>query len=242
MSSVVTSSPDPRRIATPSWFDLRLVLGVVLVLASVLIGASVVSRASDTDGVVVATHDLSAGTILRGADVRVVQVQLPHEGRAAYLADPDDAVGRTLDRAVERGSLLPGAAVTEAPPRTTLTVPFTAGTAPALHAGQRIEIWLSTPRCAFVVLLPEVTVQSVRAGDSGSFSDAGSGQNVVISVEPQLAPRVVSAQSIEDARLSAGVLVGGRASGAPSIGAPAGSSAAPAMGGLPADLAACAGS
>ena len=57
---MVATSPSPRRITTPRWFDLRLVLGVVLVLAAVALGAALFSRAGDTAPVVTATHDLFA--------------------------------------------------------------------------------------------------------------------------------------------------------------------------------------
>ncbi|GAB2487935.1 SAF domain-containing protein [Jatrophihabitans fulvus] len=245
MTDIPGASPEPRRVATPRWLDLRLVLGVVLVLGSVLLGATLVSRAGDTQGVVTVTRDLAAGTTLRAGDLRVRQVQLPDDDRARYLADVDAAVGRTLRHGVRADELLPAGAVTTAPERTTVTVALAAGAAPDLRAGQRIRLWLSTPACAFVVLLPDVTVQAVRDGGDGSFAASGDGQNVVISVEPSLAPRVVAAQSIDDAQVRAGVLEGGpqepSASGAPSSGGP--SSGAPSSaGGLPADLAACAGS
>lgn len=65
---VTTTSPVPRRLRTPSWFDLRLVVGVVLVLGSVAAGAVVVSRADATRPMLVAVHDLAAGTVLRETD------------------------------------------------------------------------------------------------------------------------------------------------------------------------------
>jgi hypothetical protein len=239
MSGVAVPSPAPRRIATPSWLDLRLVLGVVLVLASVLIGATIVSSASDTSATVAATRDLAAGTVLRSDDLEIAQVQLPGPAKRAYLGKLDDAVGKKLDRAVARGELVPSAAVAEVDARTTVTVPFAAGNAPELHTGQRIEVWVSTasPSCSAVVLLPDVTVQEVRSDDGGSFSTGTGGQNVVISVDPALAPRVVAALAIDQAQIRAGVLVGAHAASLPSQSRSAGSSPAP--GNLPDDLAAC---
>ncbi len=64
MSGVVTSSPTPRRVATPSWLDRRLLLGVALVLASVVIGARVVGAADDTTRMLSVRRDLAAGTLL----------------------------------------------------------------------------------------------------------------------------------------------------------------------------------
>jgi hypothetical protein len=231
---VVAPSPEPRRIATPRWLDLRLVVGVVLVLAAVLVGATVVSRARHTHSIVAARHDLAAGTVLRAADLERVDVQLPDDGKGVYLARVDDAVGRTLDRAVTSGELVPAAAVASARPGTTVTVPFAAGAAPDLRTGQRIKVWVSSSSCASVVLLPDVTVQSVRKGN-GSLSSTSDGQDVVIAVQPDQADRVIAALAIDGAQIRAGVLVGEGPSAASSSAAPS-----PVAGQLPSDLAACA--
>src|SRR5690242_18272521 len=98
MTGVTPSSPPPRRVATPRWLDLRMVLGVVLVLGAVSIGAVVVSRAGDTHGVIAATRDLAAGTRLTSGDLTVVQVRLPDDGRGLYLGEQTkigDLVGLT---------------------------------------------------------------------------------------------------------------------------------------------------
>src|SRR3954452_22866223 len=42
------AGPTPRRVRPPRWLDLRLVLGVLLVLGSVLLGARVVTAADAT--------------------------------------------------------------------------------------------------------------------------------------------------------------------------------------------------
>lgn len=243
MSGVaVPSSPEPRRIATPSWLDLRLVLGVTLVLVSVVVGAVVVSGASDTHATVTATRDLAAGTILHADDLEVSQVQLSDDGRRVYLSDVRGAIGKQLDRPVSRGELVPAAAVAEVAARTTVTVPFASGAAPDLHAGQRIEVWVSTETCSSVVLLPDVTVQSARADTTGSFGTGSDGQNVIISVERDLAHRVIAALAIDKAQIRAGVLVGGAAPSSAGPSAVAGAPDSARDGGLPDDLAACAGS
>jgi hypothetical protein len=203
-------SPRPRRIAAPSWLDLRLVLGVVLVLASVLIGARVVSGARTTYPTVAARRDLAAGTVLTAADLRLAQVRLPDSGRAVYLRRVDDAVGKQLARPLGAGELLPAAAVAAVRPQTTVTIPLAAGAAPQLHKGQRVELWVSAAGCSSLVLLPDVTVQAVHADDGGSFAGGAGGQNVVISVAPDLAERVVAALAIEEVKIRAGVLSGHR--------------------------------
>lgn len=208
MSRVEFRSPTPRRISAPRWLDLRLVFGVVLVLAAVLIGATVVSKARHTDHELAVTHDLAAGTRLRAADLREVDTQLPDDVKPGYLDDASQAVGKVLGRPLSAGELVPASVLTAATPHTTVSVPFAADAAPTLTRGQRIVVWLSTPACPSVVLLPDVTVQDVRTGDSGGFSSSGDAQDVVVSVAPDLAQRVVAALAIDNATIRAGVLTG----------------------------------
>src|SRR5664279_904455 len=202
-------SPTPRRVSKPRWLDLRLVLGIALVLAAVLVGAKVVSSARQTGKQVAVTRALAAGTVLRAADLQVVDVRLPDRVTSAhvYVSDRTRAIGKMLDRSLANRELLPAAALGDAPGRTTLSVPFGADSAPRLRRGQRIVVWLSTKSCPSAVLLLDVTVQDVHAADAGSFA-SGNGQDVVLSVAPELAQRVVGALAIENATIRAGVLTG----------------------------------
>src|SRR3954453_24160946 len=120
MSGVELQSPPPRRVAKPRWLDLRLILGIVLVLAAVLLGAVVVSRARHTDRAVAVTRDLAAGTTLRAEDVHLVDAQLPD--RDAYVGDTGDAIGKLLTRPLSEGELLPATALGAQPAATTVTI------------------------------------------------------------------------------------------------------------------------
>jgi hypothetical protein len=166
---------------------------------------------------------------LTSDDLTLARVWLPHHGAGVYLPDVGAAVGKRLSRPVSAGELLPTAALGNVLARTTVTVPLEAGAAPDLHKGERIELWVSTGSCASAVLLRDVTIQAVRTDGAGAFGSAGEGQDVVISVSPPLADRVIQALALDEAKLRAGVLVG------PSP--ERGTGADP---GLP-DLAACAG-
>jgi hypothetical protein len=189
----------------PSWLDLRLVLGLALVLASILLGASVVAGARHTSAALAARRDLAAGTVLAADDLAVVQVRLPSSG--IYPNALPAVVGRQLVRPIQAGELLARGALDTTGERTTVTVPLAAAAAPDLHKGDRIELWLSGGRCAATVLLPEVTVQAVHA-DAGDLGAGSAGQDVVVSVPPELAERVITALALEDAQLRAGVLTG----------------------------------
>jgi hypothetical protein len=184
-----------------------LVAGVVLVLVSVIAGARIVSGADQRLRVVVLTHDLQAGSRLTVADLDYARAQLPSRGQSLYVDDFSSAIGKQLNQAVGRGEFLARSAIGVPAAAVTVVVPLAAGAAPRLAAGQRVEVWLSTAACPAVVLLSDVTVQSVRAGEASSFGPAG-GQTVVVSVEPALAQRVIEALALDGAVLRAGELNG----------------------------------
>jgi hypothetical protein len=183
-------------------------LGVLLVLGSVLLGARVVASARNTYPRLAATRDLAAGTVLTSRDVAVAQVRLAGGGSGVYVADLVDAIGKQLSRPLSAGELVPRGALDVPAAQTTVTVPLDSGAAPDLRRGERIEMWLSTTACPSVVLLRDVPVQAVHADSGGSFATGGDAQDVVISLPPALADRVVQALAYDGAKLRAGVLAG----------------------------------
>ena len=106
--------PQPRRVRPPRWLDLRLVLGVLLVLGSVLLGARVVTAADATVPVWAAAADLAPGTVLSDADLVAVSVRLDDVAQS-YLATSTRPGGRVLARAVRAGSCCPAARSTPRP-------------------------------------------------------------------------------------------------------------------------------
>ena len=99
--------PTAARLQRPSWRDVRLVVGVVLVLLAVTLGAVVVAAADDTTPVYAATAGLVPGQAVTQQDVRRVDVQLGAD-RAAYVAADHDIGPDTFAlREVRAGELLP---------------------------------------------------------------------------------------------------------------------------------------
>src|SRR3954470_16006957 len=72
----VLPGPVPRRVRPPRWLDLRLVLGALLVLGSVLLGVRGVAGAVCTLPGRAAAGDLAAGTALTADDLVAVDVRL----------------------------------------------------------------------------------------------------------------------------------------------------------------------
>jgi hypothetical protein len=155
----------PRRVRPPRWLDLRLVLGVLLVLGSVLLGARVVSAAATTVPVWAAAGDLAAGTVLTGDDLVTVDVRLD-DSAGAYLAGSTRPAGRTLSRAVSHGELLPRTALASAASAVQVALPVQAGFVPPdLRRGQLVDVYAvsSAPAAASAASSP-ATSSSTTAG------------------------------------------------------------------------------
>jgi flagella basal body P-ring formation protein FlgA len=101
----VPGSPSASRLATPTWLDNRLVLGVLLVLVSVLVGAKVLAGADSSQQVWSTTHDLAPGTVIASGDVELSKVRL-FGASGRYLAGPVP-VGYVVVRNVGSHELLP---------------------------------------------------------------------------------------------------------------------------------------
>ena len=192
---------------SPSWLDPRLILGVVLVLGSVALGAVLVSRADSSEAVIAVSHDLAAGTVLTASDVHTTRVRLASSG-ALYLRVSSSAIGQTTIVALGAGQLLPRSALgPTALDETTLTVPVLPENAPQIKRGQRITVWVSTQYCQAVLVIGDIVVQDVRQAGTGALS-ATSDESLVVRAPAALAQRVVTALGLDNATLRVGVLGG----------------------------------
>lgn len=200
------ASPTPRRTRRPRWLDLRLVVGVVLVVASVLLGATLFARAGRTSAVWALTRDLQSGAVLSAEDLRPADVRLPASG--SYVAASEAVVGQRLQRAVSQGELLPRGALgsDRGADLLTVTIPFEPSDVPAVTRGDRITVWVSTRTCASVEVVDGVAVQAVS--EPGGALASRDSVDVVVSVAPGVADRIVTALALDGATLRAGVRTG----------------------------------
>jgi hypothetical protein len=200
--SEVLPGPTPRRVRPPRWLDLRLVLGVLLVLGSVLLGARVVSAADSTVPVWAAAGDLAAGTELTADDVVAVEVRLD-AAADAYLSTGTRPEGRTLARAVGNGELLPRSALEEPARLVQLALPVQAGyVPPALDRGQLVDVYaVADPAVGatgvadggVTVVVRRATVQAISGRSEGMLSTPTTTVQVVIAVPAARAPDVLAA-------------------------------------------------
>ena len=211
--------PTPRRVRPPRWLDLRLVLGVLLVLASVLLGARVVSAADATVPVWAASGDLAAGTVLTADDLVAADVRLDDAARA-YLSTGTRPEGRTLARAVNGGELLPRSALEDPSALVQLALPVQAGyVPPGLERGRLVDVYAIDDAASAAATSPTSTrsateagtgpgvtpvvrnapVQAVSGRSQGVLSTPTTTVQVVVSVSADRAPAVLGV--IGDRRL-----------------------------------------
>ena len=200
------AGPAPRRVRPPRWLDLRLVLGVLLVLGSVLLGARVVTASATTTPVWAAAGDLAAGTALSADDLVAVDVRLD-DSAGAYLSTSTRPAGRTLSRPVRSGELLPRAALDTVGGTVQLALPVQAGYVPPdLHRGQLVDVYAvpsgTTPAAVapgdasgttVTTVVTGATVQAVSGRAQGVLSTATTTVQVVIAVAADRAPTVLAA-------------------------------------------------
>ncbi|MGR6965870.1 SAF domain-containing protein [Geodermatophilus sp. URMC 61] len=192
----------PRRVRPPRWLDLRLVLGVLLVLGSVLLGARVVAAADATVPVWSAAGDLAAGTVLTAGDLVAVDVRLD-DVAGAYLATGTRPEGRTLARAVRSGELLPRTALEEPAELVQLALPVQAGyVPPGLDRGQVVDVYAVADPAAgatgagdgsVALVVAAAPVQAISGRTEGVLSTATTTVQVVVSVPADQAPAVLGA-------------------------------------------------
>ncbi|MBC7558833.1 MAG: hypothetical protein H7270_05635 [Dermatophilaceae bacterium] len=137
--------PTAGRLHKPSWRDTRLVVGVVLVLLSVTVGAKAFAAADDTVPMYAAAASLVPGQPVTQRDVRRVDVQLGVDRHWYVAADHDIAPDTFALRDVRPGELLPQSALgtRSANDLKPVSVLVDAGAAAQLAAGSIVDVWVN---------------------------------------------------------------------------------------------------
>jgi hypothetical protein len=106
-------APPALRGHRPGWRDPRLWIGIVLVAASVVVGARVLAAADDTVQVWAAADDLGAGQRVEADDLVAQRVRFADADALAGYFTVDDELPADLEltRSVGAGELLPRQAV-----------------------------------------------------------------------------------------------------------------------------------
>ncbi|MDT7570581.1 MAG: hypothetical protein QOE05_755 [Actinomycetota bacterium] len=189
------ASPRANRLATPGWLDTRLVLGVLLVLTSVIVGARVLSSADRSQTVWATTHDLAPGTQLAAGDLTRMRVRLFSHSENYVRGSGPPPTGYFLRRGLGGGELLPIHALTKPGEDVAyrfITVPVQRGhLPPTLRHGVQVDVYVTPESKAGAtesaagqprLVLHNATVDQRR--QSGGFSASNDDEPVVLKVRP----------------------------------------------------------
>ena len=137
--------PQGTRLKRPGWRDTRLVVGVLLVLASVVLGSVVVAHADDRTAVYAARGPLVPGQQLGADNLTRVDVQLGSELPRYLSAAQGLAPGQYVLREVSAGELVPAGAVgrRDQVGVQPLTLSVEAGSAAGLRVGSRVDVYVN---------------------------------------------------------------------------------------------------
>jgi hypothetical protein len=137
--------PSASRLRRPGWRDTRLLVGLLLVLASVGLGSYVVAHADDRQPVYAAAGPLVPGQPLTEGDLVRVDVQLGSHGTRYLPATPGLAPDRYVLREVPAGELVPASAVggRDQVQVQALTLVVDSGAAATLRVGTRVDVYVN---------------------------------------------------------------------------------------------------
>ncbi|GAB3260053.1 hypothetical protein GCM10027425_22910 [Alteromonas gracilis] len=189
-SSNPTPVPTAQRHQRAAWRDPRLLVGVLILAGSVTLGAKVLASADDTVGVWAAGRDLPAGTTLAASDLVRVQVRFADEGQAdRYLsADGRAPDAQVLERAVQAGELLPGAALGDGEALIEVPLSVEVDRVPAtVRPGSVVDVYVTptagtaspTGRQADAVLALDDVVVLAAPGAADGLAPSGTRQVIV---------------------------------------------------------------
>lgn len=134
------------RLSSPSWLDLRLLLGIALVLGSVVVGAKLLASADRYQQVWMTTRDVAAGSVLSKDDLAVAEVRFRASASSYIAVGGRNPAGMHVVRPMLAGELLPREAVTDAAPDGVrlLTVPVQRFNLPKdLRSGVAVDVYVA---------------------------------------------------------------------------------------------------
>lgn len=175
--------------------DVRLILGLVLVAASVFAGHTFVSSAGARVEVWTLARPVTAGAPVLADDIVLSRVGLEPEQLSAYSADPAQPPSGRWAIDLPAGSLVPRAATGPSGlPVRHVSLPVESTRLPAgLASGMRVDIWLTEGDPA----APGETRLVIRGALIADVTDAeasmGDQRTVVMEVSPPQAATLVSA-------------------------------------------------
>ncbi|MET3205654.1 MULTISPECIES: SAF domain-containing protein [unclassified Arthrobacter] len=188
------------RLRPPSWKDPRLLVGVLLVLASVVGVISLVGSADQTTEVYAARDSIAVGEKLTADNVVRAKVRLGETEQQYVTVEAGLPDGQVAVQRIGKNQLVPkeSLATVDALDRKPVAVTIDEALPPQAVAGTRVDVWVALPdaRNGFSepkLLLPGAEIAQVTAGSTA----LGSSRNTVLMVlvaDSQM-PAILGAQA-----------------------------------------------
>ena len=173
------------RLKPPSWKDPRLLVGVLLVLASVVGVISLVGSADQTTEVYAARDSIAVGEKLTADNVVRAKVRLGETEQHYVTVEAGLPDGLVAVQRIGKNQLVPkeSLATVDALDRKPVAVTIEEALPPQAVAGTRVDVWVALPdaRNGFSepkLLLPSAEIAQVTAGSTA----LGSARNTVLLV------------------------------------------------------------
>lgn len=166
----------PRGAARLRRIDLRVAVGILLMLLAVVGAMAIVSRARDRVPVLVAARAVEQGDVIESADLRIESVSL--SGGVAHLTEDrrDAVVGKVASERLWPGKLLSSASVADSPDlpagyvAISLALKAERAAGGALRSGDRVAVIASPtpdrPDSTTTILFTSVPVLAVREAET----------------------------------------------------------------------------
>jgi Flp pilus assembly protein CpaB len=169
----------PKAASRVRRIDMRIVVGVMLMLFAVAGTASLVKKAQARIPVLVAARSVEPGSVIETADIRVAEISISRGLSYLAASREHEIVGRVAAESFSSGEILsPDAVVSKAslPPgyaSMSIALKPSRAAAGSLRAGDHVAV-ISSPSAergeATTILFTDVVVQSVRQGQTSEGS------------------------------------------------------------------------
>jgi Flp pilus assembly protein CpaB len=207
----------PRAHAHLRRIDLRVVVGLVLMVVAVAGGMSLIRTAQERTPVLLVADPVQPGEVITDAHLRVAEVSLPVGVDYLPASARDEVVGRVATEPLWEGKLVSSASVSDAPPLPVGTVAFTmllpaeSALGGNVRAGDRVAVISSPDReqaatgdaAPAMILFPEVPVLSVRPVSTAE------GQGLLVTLTLRLEEARALAEARSTGRVDLALLSGG---------------------------------
>ena len=189
------------RFRTPKLRDPRVLIAVLLLVASVVATWLVVTSVAKTTTVWAAAEPLAPGTVITRENVRPVEVRLPEDSGGYKRASDDDLIGQTVLSPIAAGDLVPASQVGSGDSLggRRVSLPLQRSLPADVKAGSRVDVWavdMREDRGEPQPVLRNAAVLAVNR-DGGGFT-VSSGVSVEVFVPSDSLQKVLQAVAAED--------------------------------------------